>query len=105
MYVSDVCIVGSPGIGQGSLACLWIPLPHLDAVIGRCGEDASAVEIDVDHGDAILVAILGIGLKFFNSGHGWWLWRDGKEGKKTREETGSTLLYSVFIGQCAVENV
>ena len=65
-YVSDVCIVCSPRLYQRSLTCLSISFPSFYAVVGGGCEDSSAVEVDMEHGNSILVA----GLKLVYHCHG-----------------------------------
>jgi hypothetical protein len=59
-YISDVCIVCSPRLCQCSLTCLSISFPNFYAVVGGGCEDSSAVEVDVEHGNSVLVAGLKV---------------------------------------------
>jgi hypothetical protein len=59
-YISDVCIVCSPRLCQCSLTCLSISFPNFYAVIGGGCEDSSTVEVDVEHGNSVLVAGLKV---------------------------------------------
>lgn len=50
----------SPCFSQCPLASSWIPFPNFDAVVGRSGEDASAIKVDVEDRDSVMVARLKV---------------------------------------------
>ena len=50
----------SPRLCQCPLTCLRIPFPDFDAVIGRGAEDASAIEVDVEYSNPVMVARLEV---------------------------------------------
>jgi hypothetical protein len=59
-YISNIRIVCSPRFRQRPLTCLRIPFPDFDAVIGRGTEDASAIEVDVEYSNPVMVARLEV---------------------------------------------
>lgn len=70
-YISDIRVVCGPCVHQGPLARFGTPFPHFDAVVGRGGEDASTVEVDLEDSDSVMVA----GLKVAHCRHvGQYLW-------------------------------
>ena len=50
----------SPRFSQCLEASLWISLPDLDTVVGRPSEDASAIKVDVENSDPIIMARLEV---------------------------------------------
>lgn len=55
-YISDICVMRRPCVGQRLLATLRIPLPYLDPMIRRCGQDSGTREVDMDDRDTICMA-------------------------------------------------